>query len=53
MKNKITKSLATAALLNFISVPAFSAQDHIENAENLIQQAQYKNVATIKRNFAK
>ena len=53
MKNKITKSLATAALLNFISVPAFSAQDHIENAENLVQQAQYKNVATIKRNFAK
>ena len=53
MKNKITKSLATAALLNFISVPAFSAQAHIENAENLVQQAQYKNVATIKRNFAK
>ncbi|KAF7766611.1 hypothetical protein PUND_a2465 [Pseudoalteromonas undina] len=53
MKNKITKSLATAALLNFISVPAFSAQDHIENTENLVQQAQYKNVATIKRNFAK
>jgi hypothetical protein len=53
MKNKITKSLATAALLNFISVPAFSAQDHIENAENVVQQAQYKNVATIKRNFAK
>ena len=53
MKNKITKSLATAALLNFISVPAFSAQDHIENAESLVQQAQYKNVATIKRNFAK
>ncbi|PWS56558.1 DUF3103 family protein [Pseudoalteromonas sp. meg-B1] len=53
MKNKITKSLATAALLNFISVPAFSAQSHIENAENLVQQAQYKNVATIKRNFAK
>ena len=53
MKNKITKSLATAALLNFISLPAFSAQDHIENAESFVQQAQYKNVATIKRNFAK
>lgn len=53
MKNKITKSLATAALLNFISVPAFSAQAYIENTENLVQQAQYKNVATIKRNFAK
>jgi flagellar basal body-associated protein FliL len=53
MKNKITKSLATAALLNFISVPAFSAQAYIENTENLVQQAQYKNVATIKHNFAK
>ena len=53
MKNKIPKSIVAVALLNFISVPAFSAQDHIENAENLIQQAQYKNVATIKRNFAK
>lgn len=41
------------ALLNLIAVPAFSAQDHIENAENVVQQAQYKNVTTIKRNFAK
>lgn len=53
MKNKIPKSIVAVALLNFISIPSFSAQDHIENAENLIQQAQYKNVATIKRNFAK
>ncbi len=53
MKNKIPKSLVAVALLNFIAVPAFSAQDHIENAENVVQQAQYKNVTTIKRNFAK
>jgi len=39
MKNKIPKSLVAVALLNFIAVPAFSAQDHIENAENVAQQA--------------
>jgi len=45
--------LATLALLNCVSAPAFSAQYEIEKGENLSKLAQYKDVATIKRNFAK
>lgn len=53
MMNKITKCLVTLALLNCVSPPAFSAQYEIEKGENLAKLAQYKDVATIKRNFAK
>jgi len=53
MMNKITKCLVTLALLNCVSAPAFSAQYEIEKGENLSKLAQYKDVATIKRNFAK
>ncbi|WP_028835856.1 MULTISPECIES: DUF3103 family protein [unclassified Pseudoalteromonas] len=53
MMNKITKCLVTLALLNCVSAPAFSAQYEIEKGENLAKLAQYKDVATIKRNFAK
>ncbi|MBB1420813.1 DUF3103 family protein [Pseudoalteromonas sp. SG43-7] len=53
MMNKITKCLATLALLNCVSAPAFSAQYEIEKGENLSKLAQYKDVTTIKRNFAK
>ncbi|WP_350606671.1 DUF3103 family protein [Pseudoalteromonas sp. MER144-MNA-CIBAN-0113] len=53
MMNKITKCLVTLALLNCVSAPAFSAQYEIEKGENLAKFAQYKDVATIKRNFAK
>ena len=53
MMNKITKCLVTLALLNCVSAPAFSAQYEIEKDENLAKLAQYKDVATIKRNFAK
>ena len=45
--------MATLALLNCVSAPAFSAQYEIEKGENLSKLAQYKDVATIKRNFAK
>ncbi len=53
MMNKITKCLVTLALVNCVSAPAFSAQYEIEKGENLAKLAQYKDVATIKRNFAK
>ncbi|WP_058155481.1 DUF3103 family protein [Pseudoalteromonas issachenkonii] len=53
MMNKITKCLVTLALLNCVLAPAFSAQYEIEKGENLAKLAQYKDVATIKRNFAK
>ena len=45
--------MVTLALLNCVSAPAFSAQYEIEKGENLSKLAQYKDVATIKRNFAK
>ena len=53
LMNKITKCLVTLALLNCVSAPAFSAQYEIEKGENLSKLAQYKDVTTIKRNFAK
>lgn len=53
MTNKIANYLASIALLSFVSSPAFAASPHIGQAENLSQLSNYKDVTTIKRNFAK
>ena len=53
MTNRITKYLAALAFLNVISAPAFSAQANINEIEDLSKLAKYKDVTTIKRNFAK
>ncbi|MBE0358929.1 DUF3103 family protein [Pseudoalteromonas aliena] len=53
MTNRITKYLAALALLNVVSAPAFSAQANINEIEDLSKLAKYKDVTTIKRNFAK